>query len=72
MMFDSLDKFVLLERIELIAKVGGSEGCNDRDRQVALYWVGEMVEQIKGELVIEKPLNSGSRLTLSGTALQQI
>ncbi|WP_339379117.1 hypothetical protein [Xenorhabdus lircayensis] len=71
-MFDSLDKFVLLERIELIAKVGGSVDCNDRDRQVALYWVGEMVEQIKGELVIEKPLNSGSRLTLGGTALQQI
>ncbi|WP_237387273.1 hypothetical protein [Xenorhabdus sp. Sc-CR9] len=72
MVSDSLDTFVLLERIELIAKIGGSDGFNDKERQVALYWVGEMAEQVKSELVIEKPLNSGSTRELCGTGLQQI
>ncbi|MCG3462037.1 hypothetical protein L7G72_09270 [Xenorhabdus bovienii] len=58
-MSDSLNKFVLLERIELISKIGGGDSFNDKDRQVALYWVGELAEQIK-QMIIEKPLKSGS------------
>ncbi|CDH02833.1 hypothetical protein [Xenorhabdus bovienii] len=68
-MSDSLNKFVLLERIELISKIGGGDGFNDKDRQVALYWVGELAEQVKNELIIEKPLKSGST-ELCSTSLQ--
>ncbi|PHM43741.1 hypothetical protein [Xenorhabdus szentirmaii] len=72
MVLDALNAFVLLERIELIAKIGGSDDFGDKDRQLALHWVEEMVLQVKSELVIEKPLNSGSKIELCGTGLQQI
>ncbi|PHM62021.1 hypothetical protein Xish_01183 [Xenorhabdus ishibashii] len=58
-MSDSLNTFVLLERIELISKIGGGECFNDKDRQIALYWVGELAEQVRSEL-IEKPLRVAS------------
>ncbi|WP_340617195.1 hypothetical protein [Xenorhabdus entomophaga] len=57
-MLDSLNTSILLERIELICKMGGSEYLNDSDRQIALFWLGELVKQVKSELEtqIEKPL----------------
>ncbi|AOM42223.1 hypothetical protein [Xenorhabdus hominickii] len=71
-MLNSLNTSILLERIELICKMGGSEYLNDNDRQIALFWLGELIKQVKSELEtqIEKPLNSGSTLKLCGTGLQ--
>ncbi|KLU17068.1 MULTISPECIES: hypothetical protein [Xenorhabdus] len=57
-MLDSLNTSILLERIELICKMGGSEYLNDNDRQITLFWLGELIKQVKSELEtqIEKPL----------------
>ncbi|WFQ78539.1 hypothetical protein PXH59_12510 [Xenorhabdus sp. SF857] len=56
-MLDSLNTSILLERIELICKIGGSEYLNDNDRQITLFWLGELIKQVKSELEtqIEKP-----------------
>ncbi|WP_036770737.1 hypothetical protein [Photorhabdus australis] len=71
-MLDALHTFVLVERIELMCKMGCSEDLNDNDRRTVFYWLGELVEEMKKELgtQVEKPLNSGSHLDLSGTGLQ--
>ncbi|MDC9591208.1 hypothetical protein PSI23_18415 [Xenorhabdus sp. XENO-10] len=73
MMSDSLDYLVFLERIEFLSRMGGLDNFNDKDRQVVLNWIWELVEQAKSEMIIiEKPLNSGSTLNLCGRGLQQI
>ncbi|PHM64455.1 hypothetical protein Xsto_02990 [Xenorhabdus stockiae] len=72
-MSDDLERLVFLERVELLSRMGGLDNLNDKDRQVALNWIWELVEQAKSEMIIiEKPLNSGSKLNLCGTGLQQI
>ncbi|WP_339385674.1 hypothetical protein [Xenorhabdus sp. PB30.3] len=73
MMSDDLERLVFLERVELLSRMGGLDNLNDKDRQVALNWIWELVEQAKSEMIIiEKPLNSGSKLNLCGAGLQQI
>lgn len=49
-MLDSLNTSILLDRIELICKMGGSEYLNDNDRQMAFFWLGELIKQVKSEL----------------------
>ncbi len=42
-----LDGLVLLERIDLIARMSASDEMRNRDREVALAWIAELVEQAK-------------------------
>ncbi|AKH63958.1 MULTISPECIES: hypothetical protein [Photorhabdus] len=66
MMSDYLDKLAVLERIELIAKVGNSGICTSRERQVAFDWIAELAEQVRKEIIsnvkTKRPLSSGSEL----------
>ncbi|RAW95460.1 hypothetical protein CKY04_17240 [Photorhabdus sp. S8-52] len=65
-MSDYLNKLAVLERIELIAKVGSSGICNSRERQVAFDWIAELAEQVRKEIIsnvkTKRPLSSGSEL----------
>ncbi|CNC28916.1 Uncharacterised protein [Yersinia pseudotuberculosis] len=42
-----LDGLVLLERIDLIARMSVSDDMKNRDREVALVWISELAEEAK-------------------------
>ncbi|WP_340616899.1 hypothetical protein [Xenorhabdus entomophaga] len=74
-MLDALNTSILLDRMELMCKLGCSEDFNDNDRRTAFYWLGELTEQVKREMetLIEKPHHSGLSNAESGCiGLQQV
>jgi hypothetical protein len=73
-MLDALETAILLERMELVCKMGCSGDLNDNDRRIAFYWLGELVEQVQRDTQtqIEKPLNRGSTFELRSIGLQQV
>ncbi|CND81604.1 hypothetical protein [Yersinia intermedia] len=42
-----LDGLVLLERIDLIARMSANDEMKNRDREVALAWIAELVMEAK-------------------------
>ncbi|OVZ84105.1 hypothetical protein CBW54_15765 [Yersinia kristensenii] len=42
-----LDGLVLLERIDLIARMSASDDMKNRDREVALVWIAELAMEAK-------------------------
>ncbi|CNI07925.1 Uncharacterised protein [Yersinia thracica] len=42
-----LDGLVLLERIDLIARMSAGDEMKNRDREVALVWISELVVEAK-------------------------
>ncbi|HDW8042060.1 TPA: hypothetical protein RM800_002087 [Yersinia enterocolitica] len=42
-----LDELVLLERIDLIARLSAGEKSNIKDQEVALMWISELAEEIR-------------------------
>ncbi|ELI8280637.1 TPA: hypothetical protein ACV1O4_002688 [Yersinia enterocolitica] len=42
-----LDGLVLLERIDLIARMSAGDEMKNRDREVALAWISELAEEAK-------------------------
>jgi hypothetical protein len=67
-----LEQSTTLERIELLAKFACVDNSSSRDRQVALIWIGEMVEGVRGDIVTEisKPPIKGGFESGGGSSLQ--
>ncbi|CNF96733.1 TPA: hypothetical protein ACPY4Y_000835 [Yersinia enterocolitica] len=49
-----LDGLVLLERIDLIARMSTSDEMKNRDREVALAWISELAEEAKEVFLEDK------------------
>ncbi len=43
----AVDEVVVLERIELIARLGVCYESQAKDKDIALIWISELVEEIK-------------------------
>ncbi|CDG18560.1 hypothetical protein [Xenorhabdus doucetiae] len=73
-MVDFFSESISLERIDLLLRLATKEGCSHEECHQALIWCSELTAQLIKQFDEneKKPLNSGSRLTLSGTGLQQI
>lgn len=46
----AVEEMVVLERIELIARLGVCYESQAKDKDIALIWISEMVEEIKSNL----------------------
>lgn len=47
---DSLEEIVLLERIDLIARLTTCSESQNRDREIALVWIAELVKEARVEV----------------------
>ncbi|WP_267248949.1 hypothetical protein [Yersinia sp. Marseille-Q5920] len=47
---DSLEEIVLLERIDLIARLTTGSESQNRDREIALVWIAELVKEARVEV----------------------
>ncbi|OTA17209.1 hypothetical protein Xbed_03363 [Xenorhabdus beddingii] len=71
-MSDFFSESISLERIDLLLRLATKGECNHDERYQALIWCSELTTQLIKQFDENetKPLNSGSRLDLSGTGLQ--
>ncbi|WP_409311524.1 hypothetical protein [Pectobacterium sp. B1J-3] len=58
---DLLEESKVLERIELLAKFVCVDESSTEELQVALIWIGEMVEQIRGDIALRNEKTTESR-----------
>ncbi|ANI30182.1 hypothetical protein ACOMCW_004352 [Yersinia enterocolitica] len=55
---DSLEEIVLLERIDLIARLTTGSESQNRDREIALVWIAELVKEVRAEAIQVKDKNT--------------
>ncbi|MEN4197914.1 hypothetical protein [Serratia marcescens] len=48
-----MDEVVVLERIELIARLGGCYESQAKDKDIALIWISELAEIMRGNILVE-------------------
>ncbi|EOI3320068.1 MULTISPECIES: hypothetical protein [Serratia] len=46
-----MDEVVVLERIELIARLGVCYESQPKDKDIALVWISELASQVKDEAI---------------------
>lgn len=58
---DLLEASAQLERIELLAKIAHVYESNQREKTIALVWIGELAEEVRGMVKKEEqhPQNGG-------------
>ncbi|MDA5523755.1 hypothetical protein [Yersinia kristensenii] len=49
-MSDSLEEIVLLERIDLIARLTTGDERQKNDKEIALVWIAELVKEARVEV----------------------
>ncbi len=49
----AVDEVVVLERIELIARLGGCYESQAKDKDIALIWISELAEIMRGNILVE-------------------
>ncbi len=49
----AVDEVVVLERIELIARLGGCYESQTKDKDIALIWISELAEIMRGNILVE-------------------
>ncbi|MEY4476133.1 MAG: hypothetical protein RL248_1900 [Pseudomonadota bacterium] len=49
-MLVSLEKIVLLERIDLIARLTNGDERQQNDKEIALVWIAELVKEARAEV----------------------
>ncbi|MGP3216061.1 hypothetical protein ACTVPT_00015 [Serratia bockelmannii] len=49
-----MDEVVVLERIELIARLGGCYESQMKDKDIALKWISELAGEMKTSITPEK------------------
>ncbi len=54
MQLPALEEVVILERIELIARLGGCYESKPKDKDIALTWISELAEEMKTNITTEK------------------
>ncbi|BEM39908.1 hypothetical protein SME10J_36350 [Serratia marcescens] len=47
----AVDEVVVLERIELIARLGVCYESQPKDKDIALVWISELASQVKDEAI---------------------
>ncbi|WP_241522927.1 hypothetical protein [Chimaeribacter arupi] len=50
----AVENIVILERIELIARLGGCYESQEKDREIALIWISELAGEMKSGISSEK------------------
>ncbi|MGO3413231.1 MAG: hypothetical protein ACTIMC_05790 [Kluyvera intermedia] len=40
-----LREYALIERVEMIARLTAERACQERDREIALIWIAEVVKE---------------------------
>lgn len=50
----AVEKMVVLERIELIARLGTCYESQERDKEIALIWISELAGEMKTNMAPEK------------------
>ncbi|MBC3211907.1 hypothetical protein [Serratia fonticola] len=50
----ALGEEIILERIEFIARLGRGEESQPKDKDIALIWISELAEEMKGNIASEK------------------
>lgn len=58
---DDLDVVTVLERIELLTRFVCVDESSEKDRQIALIWIGELSEQVKEGVVLRNKNTTDSR-----------
>ncbi|HFK4668142.1 TPA: hypothetical protein ACOQZT_000022 [Serratia odorifera] len=48
MQLPAVEEMVVLERIELIARLGVCYESQEKDKEIALIWISELAEEMKG------------------------
>ncbi|HFZ1424813.1 hypothetical protein [Serratia marcescens] len=48
-----MDEVVVLERIELIARLGVCYESQAKDKDIALIWISELAEIMRGNILVE-------------------
>ncbi|EKN3487494.1 hypothetical protein V9P72_000420 [Yersinia enterocolitica] len=59
-MSDSLEEIVLLERIDLIARLTTGDERQKNDKEIALVWISELVQQMACSYSEQKKITSNS------------
>lgn len=49
----AVDEVVVLERIELIARLGVCYESQAKDKDIALIWISELAEIMRGNILVE-------------------